>query len=190
MVVRKTFLFLLRRPEALVSARLPLLELTARKSGRANRANGSSVKTSPASFIPISMAGGRRAALAITAVALVAGVLVALSQDEAVPAAASSPAVFQRLAEASSSDGSRLRLASLPKFSPAALALQHNQVEAASIVVSKKQELTAGKATNSSTVAAAGAKAALGAKKLAAKAKSAGADALGFLVGTAQHSVH
>ena len=121
---------------------------------------------------------GRRLALAITAVALVAGVLVALSRDETAPAAASSPAVLQRLAEA----GSRLKLAQLPAFSPAALALRHHQVEAASIVVSKKQELTAAHAANSSTVATA--KAAPGAKKSAVKAKSNGADALGFLVGT------
>ena len=121
---------------------------------------------------------GRRLALAITAVALVAGVLVALSRDETAPAAASSPAVLQRLAEA----GSRLKLAQLPAFSPAALALQHHQVEAASIVVSKKQEITAATAANSSKVATAGA--APGAKKSAVKAKSKGADALGFLVCT------
>ena len=123
---------------------------------------------------------GRRLALAITAVALVAGMLVALSRDETAPAAASSPAVLQRLAEA----GSRLKLAQLPAFSPAALALQHHQVKAASIVVSKKQELTAAHAANSSSVAKAGAHAAPGAKKSAVKAKSAAADALGFLVGT------
>mgnify|MGYP000859655431 CR=1 FL=1 len=141
----------------------------------------------------------RRAALTVAAVVLVVGLLVCLSYQGATPLPAASPAVLQRLAQASSAPvpahasgahapvlkappaHSHLKLATVPPYSPAALALQKEelqkaQAEVASIVVSKAEEIA-----NSTAATPAKGKPRLVGATAGNEYKQKAADALGFL---------